>query len=138
MSVRKIVGGYLYFTQGYYSGYKTGLLVGSSDINKAHTNIYIEGEGRGPVSYRIIAKGNSPFKTNRGIIIGAAKSTVLAKYGLPTDTYSVQSASDNITYEVVNYHAKEAGKALHTDINFRFLKSNGTLMEIHFYLGEYE
>jgi len=128
-NIKKNVGGSLYFSSIFY-GYRVGLLFGSSIESKAHTNIFLDVTERGPVRYKFIAKGKSPIKTNRGIAIGATRNTVRQKYGIPTE--------EPYTGDYYVYHAKTAGKALHTEIEFLFEKSKGTVSEIRFYLGEFD
>jgi hypothetical protein len=79
------------------------------------------------------AREKSPIKTSRGIAVGAKKSTVQQKYGLPTltDQYTVNGKA----YEIFTYRTKAAGKNQYTDMTFYFLKSKGTVSEISFYLG---
>ena len=130
-NIKKNIGGSLYFSLGEYRyEHRVGLLFGSSIESKAHTNIFFELTERGPVRYKFIAKGNSPIKTNRGIAIGATRNTVLQKYGIPTE--------EPYSGDYYIYHAKTADKALHTEIEFLFEKSKGTLSEIRFYLGEFD
>jgi hypothetical protein len=124
--IQKSIGGYAYPDDVY----STGLMFGSKDINKAHTYIYIS-EFNG---FTIVAMEKSPIKTNRGIMVGAKKSAVLQKYGLPTEIYQYKE-DGKITYETLNYTAKATGKNLYTSISFIFLNSKDTVSEIFFFLG---
>jgi len=124
--IKKNIGGY---TQS-DGEYGSTLLLGSKDIDNAHTLIFID-EGYG--LYRIYARGISPLKTSRGISVGAKKSTVQQKYGLPT--LSNQYTDEGKAYEEFIYRAKASGKNLYTNLSFTFLKSKGIVYSIDFYLG---
>jgi hypothetical protein len=121
---------------GYFWDSWEGLLFGSKDASKAHTEIYVQAyeEGGQYCKYGFVAWNNkSPIKTNRGIIIGSKKSSVQQKYGLPTYTY--QYSYNGNTYETFSYESKATGKALYTNLTFHFIKSNETVSTIAFFLG---
>jgi len=122
--IEKSIGGY----KCSVGGYGTALLFGSEEIENAHTYIYID-EDYG--LYRFFARGISPLKTSRGIAVGAMKSSVQQKYGLPTLTD--QYTEEGINYEVFIYRSKALRRNLYTDMSFTFLK--GTVYSIDFYLG---
>ena len=132
--IKKSIGGYEYYDK---DNDRTGLLFGSKDVSKAHTFIYY----KGTVNYinysygfGFIAMDKSPIKTSRGIGIGAKKSTVLQKYGLPTfkDTFY---SNDGKLLETYSYVAKVLKTASYTRMTFNFLESKGTVIEISFLLG---
>jgi len=116
-NIKKSIGGYEYSD----GSFVMGLLFGSQDKNKAHTNIYVFDLNE----FILEAKGSSPIKTSRGIGIGTKKSTVLQMNGLPTI-----SSKDCFTY-----YAKEAGKGLYMIMYIDFSKSTDTVSRIYFSLG---
>jgi hypothetical protein len=87
IKIQKSIGGYL-FVYGGSDAYLTGLLYGSKNYYNAHTFIYIEGDEENADGFGISACGKSPIKTSRGIMVGAKKSTVQQKYGLPSHIYN--------------------------------------------------
>jgi hypothetical protein len=128
-NVKKSIGGNAYFSRYYY---RTGLLFGSKDFSIAHTFIYYRGsaeDSKNSNGYGFDAYEKSPIKTNRGIGIGAKKSALQQKYGLPTYTPNDYIEARKI-YEVYRYRSKTAGKALYTEITFYVLKSKGTVSQI--------
>lgn len=139
--VKRKIGGYSYVEYEYpdvdddIDGYKyTGLIYGSKIVNKAHTDIYFSKYLRYS-GYGFVAKGKSPIKTYRGITIGAKKSAVQKKYGLPTEIY--QYKDQGKTYERYIYVSRsmKSGKAQYTRTIFEFQKSKGKVSKIYFYCG---
>ena len=124
--IKKSIGGYTF--NGDEFG--IGLLLGSNDESKAHTGFFVADN----YLYRFVAREKSPIKTSRGIMVGAKKSTVQQKYGLPTMIN--QYEENEKTYELI-YTTKAPGKNLYTSLNFAFLKSNDTVYLINFYLGAF-
>jgi len=124
-NVKKSIGGYAYLD--YYEGIGNyeGVILGSNDRKKAHTDIYFISNDKGPFAFGFAASGKSLITTSRGIAIGTKKSVVQQKYGLPT--YESE--------EFFSYFVKTAGKGFYTNMTFRFLKSKGTVSMITFYLG---
>ena len=124
-NIKKSIGGYAYLD--YYEGIGNyeGVILGSNDRKKAHTDIYFISNDKGPFAFGFAASGKSLITTSRGIAIGTKKSVVQQKYGLPT--YESE--------EFFSYFVKTAGKGFYTNMTFRFLKSKGTVSMITFYLG---
>ena len=134
-SAKKSIGGYAYLVNYPGIGYYEGIILGSSELYKAHTEIYFLSNDKGPIAYGYYANGKSPLTTSRGIAIGTKKSVVQQQYGLPSFA-NVFTASDGKAYEQYNYYVKTAGKGFYTHMTFNFLKSKGTVTLIGFYLGE--
>ena len=137
-NIKKSIGGNSYSKVDKYDMFRvTGLIYGSTVINKAHTNIFIfkRTDGEGFMGYGFYACEKSPIKTSRGISIGAKKSTVQQKYGkVPYLTSQCMEAGK--TYDVFCYETKVVGKSLFTVISFLFPKSKDTVSRILFYLGD--
>ena len=133
-NVKKSIGGYAYLVGFEGLGYYEGVILGSSDLKKAHTDIFFLSNEKGPVGYGYAAYEKSPIKTSRGIAIGTKKSVVQQQYGLPTFA-DVFTAEDGKDYELLSYHVKTAGKGFYTRMTFKLLKSKGTVTTINFYLG---
>jgi len=134
-NIKKSIGGYAYSEEG---GYMTGLIFGSTNAEKAHTKIYKIGFFDGFEGFGFSAIEMSPIKTSRGISVGAKKSEVLQKYGLPTETLDYleeEDEEDGKTYPVYLYEAKTAGKAQYTRVMFDFRKSKNTVSDICFFFG---
>ena len=121
--IKKSIGGHT----SYGHIYGIFLELRSKAGSKTHTVFCVDNH-----QYFFIAREESPIKTNRGIMVGAKKSKVLQKYGLPTFFY--QDEMDDKTYELI-YTTKAPGKNLYTQLTFVFLKSNDTVNSIRFYLG---
>ena len=132
-SVKKSIGGYAYLINYPGIGYYEGIILGSNDLSKAHTDIHFLSNEKGPIGYGFFASGKSPLTTNRGIAIGTKKSVVQQQYGLPT--FASEYTSNGTAYESFSYHVKTTGKGFYTRMTFNFLKSNGTVTMIAFYLG---
>ena len=131
--VKKSIGGNAYYDDSEEYVYYNGLMFGSKDYNKAHTDIYITGTYDGYwYGFGVIARGKSPIKTSRGIAIETKKSVVQQKYGLPA---IAAYDSEDGNYEILSYHSKVAGKNLYTKMTFLILKSKGTVSMIFFYIG---
>ena len=125
-NVLKSVGGFSFLENQEGLGYYEGVYLGSNDRKKAHTEIYILSNDKGPIGYGYYASGKSPIKTSRGIAIGTKKSVVKQQYGLPV------SESE----ELLGYHVKTTGKGFYTRMTFLLSKTKGTVTTIIFYLGE--
>ena len=136
-NVKKSIGGNSYSKTDEYDMFRVdGLIYGSAVVNKAHTNIFIfkRTDGEDFMGYGFFACEKSPIKTNRGINVGAKKSTVQQKYGIiPYLTSQYTDAGK--TYDVFCYETKVVGKSLFTVTSFIFPKSKDTVSNILFYLG---
>jgi uncharacterized protein YutD len=133
-NVKKSIGGNAYSYTG-CKGFYTSLIYGSKDIKKAHTEIYILSSGYEYFGAGFNAREKSPIKTNRGIAIGASESTVLEKYGFPSDiigTWDYEGRKCKLFY----YVTKAVGKNQYTDLSIYILESKGTVSMIDFYLGK--
>jgi len=140
--VKKSIGGYD-FSDG--NG-NTGLQFDSQEVSKVHTYIYIYSniDENGKESFYgygfiacggFIADGDSPIITSRGLKFGAKKSAVQQKYGLPAwvDNPVTIGGRD---YEIFTYQTKVIGKNLYSHLRFWILKSNSTVMQLQYYLGD--
>jgi len=126
--IKKNIGGYTF----YGSEFGIGLLLGSNDNMKAHTGFFVADD----YLFRFFARGKSLIKTNRGIMVGAKKSTIQQKYGVPS-IIRKDYTTDMKSCEALIYRIKTPGKNLFMDLSFNFLKSKDTVYEIEFYLGEF-
>jgi len=132
--VKKSIGGNAYYDDSNDYVYYNGLMFGSKDFDKAHTDIYIAGTYNGLwYGYGVNARGKSPVKTSRGIMIETKKSVVQQQYGLPTFADETEDGK----YEILIYRTKVTGKNLYTKMTFHILKSKGTVSMILFYVGGY-
>ena len=132
-NVKKSIGGYSYHVDFPNIGHYEGVILGSDDRSKAHTDIYFLSNEIRAVGYGFYASGKSPIKTSRGIAIGTKKSVVQQQYGLPTSAYEFEEVGK--AYELLSYHVKTAGKGFYTRMTFTILKSKNTVSKIAFYLG---
>jgi len=132
--VKKSIGGTSYSYTG-CSGFYKGLAFGSKELSKAHTDIYIISSGYETFASGYNAREKSPLKTSRGIAIGSSESTVLEKYGFPTDFYR-SIGQGNKTYKVFRYVTKTAGKDQYADLSIYILETNCNVSFIEFYLGK--
>ena len=134
-NIKKSIGGYAYSEDW---DYLKGLIFGSTNAEKAHTKIYKVGIFEGYEGFGFAAMEKSPIKTSRGISVGAKKSEVLLKYGLPTETLNYledEDEEDGKTYPVYLYEAKTAGMDQYTRVMFEFKKSKNIVSEIIFFFG---
>lgn len=76
-----------------------GLSFGSSNFNKAHTNIWYWGDDPAYIN-SFYATGKSPLKTNRGIAIGSKLSTVKKKYGQPTEIAEGKDGKTKVQFHI--------------------------------------
>ena len=132
-NVKKRVGGNAYSENDYI----TSLIYGSSVAGKAHTEIYIVGSENSFYGFGFIARAKSPIRTSRGIGVGAKKSAILQKYGLPTHASYYTEDEDGNIFEAYQYVAKAAGKDMYIRMTFFFPESKYIVSEISFFLGAY-
>ena len=132
-NIQKSIGGYAYSEDVVMVTYY-GLIYGSKEKDKAHTDIYIYSYADEYLGFGFEAKGNSPIKMGRGIAIGSKKSAVQQQYGLPSSVY--QYSEGGKTYEFLGYYSKEAGKNIYMIMTFHILKSKGTVSMMTFYSGK--
>jgi len=136
--IKKSIGGTTYTEGAGLEGYYyTGIILGSTNVSQAHTDIYYQYESMkgNQFGFGFVASGKSPVKVYRGIEIGSKKSLVQSQYGLPT--YTDTSDEDGIKYEWYMYktYNLKSGKAMYMSLTFNFLQSKGIVTNIFYYYG---
>jgi len=136
--IKKSIGGTTYTEDAGLDGYYyTGIILGSKNVNQAHTDIYYQYESikGNQYGFGFVARGKSPVKLFRGVEVGSKKSLVQSKYGLPT--YTDIFDEDGKTYEYFNYqtYSLKSGKAMYMNLTFNFLQPKNTVVSIYYYYG---
>lgn len=135
-AIKKSIGGYSYTDDEEYGGGYEGLLFGSKNVSKAHSDIYMYlNEKGGKIGFGFVARGKSPIKTKRGISVGAKKSVVQKKYGLPTQIATYKENGKTYEQLVYDSYSLSSGRVQYTRLFFTFQKSKGTVARINLFCG---